>query len=173
MALHFDRTYHGITATPVSIEDVALGEILWAVTRAGIYGTAFFIITALFGLVTTWQALLSLPAIVLTGVLFGALGVLFTGYIKTIDLYSFYYTLFLTPLFLFSGIFFPLGALPPWARRAAWATPLFHCVELMRGPFSGRITGAWFLHLGWVLAVSAILLVWGIRRFRAAFASLN
>ncbi|MBD3334463.1 MAG: ABC transporter permease [Candidatus Eisenbacteria bacterium] len=173
VALHYDKTYHGITATPVSIEDVALGEIFWAVTRSIIYGTAFFTITLVFGLVETPLALLVFPIIVLTGFLFGALGVLFTGIIKIIDLYSFYYTLFLTPLFLFSGIFFPLDALPEWAQSAAWLTPLFHCVEMMRAAYQGSLSAEWGLHLAYVLVVAAVFLVLGIRRFRAAFIALN
>lgn len=173
VALHYDRTYHGITATPVSIEDVALGEILWGVTRSIIYGLAFMIVTVLFGLTTNPLALLAIPCIVLTGFLFGALGTLFTGIIKVIDLYSFYFTLFMTPLFLFSGIFFPLSGLPVWAQKGAWLTPLFHCVELVRGAYSGDIDGTWFVHLGWVVVVTLALLWLGIRRFRAAFVALN
>lgn len=173
VALHYDRTYHGITATPVSIEDVALGEILWSVTRAIIYGIAFMVVTMGFGLTPSLHVLLAIPCIVLTGFLFGALGTLFTGIIKVIDLYSFYFTLFITPLFLFSGIIFPLSRLPAWAQTAAWFTPLFHCVELMRGVYVGAPDGTWFLHLAWVVAVTFILLWLGIRRFRAAFIALN
>jgi lipooligosaccharide transport system permease protein len=171
--LRMDRTYHGITATPVSIEDVALGEILWAVTRAGIYGVAFLLVTAAFGLVHSFSVLLAVPAILLTGLLFASLGVLFTGIIKTIDLYSFYYTLFLTPLFLFSGIFFPLDRLPSWAAQVAWWTPLFHCVELMRGAYGGGFGLGWLGHLAWVVAASLLLLYAGIRSFRAGFLALN
>jgi lipooligosaccharide transport system permease protein len=152
---------------------VALGEIFWGVTRSLIYGTAFMIVTILFGLAGDPRVLLALPAIILTGFLFGAMGTLFTGIIKIIDLYSFYFTLFLTPLFLFSGIFFPLSALPAWAQKAAWITPLYHCVELVRGAYRGSIDGTWLIHLAWVVVVTLILLWLGIRRFRAAFVALN
>lgn len=173
VALHFDKTYHGITATPVSIEDVALGELFWGATRSAVYGIAFYVVTIAFGLVGNAASLLCLPVIVLTGFLFGAIGLFFTGTIKVIDLYSFYFTLFLTPLFLFSGIFFPVSALPAWAQTAAWFTPLFHCVELIRGAYAGEVGARWLLHLLWVASASGLFVWIGIRRLRKAFTALN
>jgi lipooligosaccharide transport system permease protein len=59
-------------------------------------------------------------------------GLSFTYYIKKIDFLSYYWTLFLTPMFMFSGIFFPLGRLPAWVQTLSWFMPLRHAVELMR-----------------------------------------
>ena len=130
--MHFGKTYDAITATPVNLEDAMMGEVLWAITRGIIYGVIFAVVIAGFGLLGGWGALMLLPVIVVTAWLFASIGLLFTSIIKVIDMYSFYYTLWLTPLFLFSGIFFPVSGLPEWAQVAAWFTPLYHCVNLAK-----------------------------------------
>ncbi|TNE43331.1 MAG: ABC transporter permease [Deltaproteobacteria bacterium] len=128
----FAKTYDAILTTPVHIEDIAMGEILWAVTRSLIYAVVFLLVIGLWGLVHTPWALLAIPAAMLVGALFAGIGLTFTALVPNIDMYSFYFTLFLTPLFLFSGIFFSLQDMPSWVQTVAWLTPLFHGVELMR-----------------------------------------
>jgi lipooligosaccharide transport system permease protein len=126
------RIYEAAVSTPLALEDVALGEALWGTTRAMIYGGAFVIIAIPFGVIHSWWALLTPFALALIGLLFAFLGLTFTYYIKKIDFLSYYWTLFLTPMFMFSGIFFPLGRLPSWVQTLAWFMPLRHAVELMR-----------------------------------------
>jgi lipooligosaccharide transport system permease protein len=165
--MHFGRTYEAVTAAPVNLEDALLGELLWAITRGAAYGSIFALVVAGFGLVPPARLLVLLPVIVLTAWLFAAVGLLYTSLIKVIDLFSFYYTLWLTPLFLFSGIFFPVSRLPEWARPLAWATPLFHCVGLSRDAVSGAWTGASLVHAGYVLAAASACSVAAIARMRA------
>jgi len=106
--LTFEKQYDAMLTTPIQPDDVLFGEILWAVSRAAVYGTTFFIVVALFGLAPLPRALLMLPVIPLAGLLFAAIGIAFSLRIPTIEVFSFYFTLFLTPLFLFSDVFFPL-----------------------------------------------------------------
>jgi lipooligosaccharide transport system permease protein len=162
--MHFGKTYEAITAAPVNLEDALLGELLWAMSRATVYGGIFALVVSGFGLVSPWKLPLLLPVIVLTGWLFGSLGLLFTSYIKVIDLYSFYFTLWVTPLFLFSGIFFPISRLPEWAQGLAWATPLFHCVSLAKGIVHGGLGGVSFVHLAYVVAVAFACTEMAMRR---------
>lgn len=150
------RTYDALMCTPVMVEEIAAGEILWATTRATLYGVIFLAVLVPFGLVNSWWALAVIPAVVLTGVFFAALGLTFTAVVTRIDLYSFYFTLFLTPLFLFSGIFYPISSMPVWVQKAAWCTPLFHSVQMMRdlvvtGPNLGTLVHGALLLAGALL----------------------
>lgn len=157
----FGKLYDAYLCTPAEIEDVQLGELLWAITRALIYGVGFLVVVGtmtLFGLpllTSPWALLLPL-ALALIGILFGLIGQLFTSLIKVIDLYSYYFTLFLTPLFLFSGIFFPVSRFP-LGEQIAWFTPLYHCVRLVRGLAQGPLMAEHLVSLAWILAVSAVL----------------
>ena len=106
--LTFEKAYDAMLTTPIEPDDVLCGEILWAITRAMIYGGCFFVILAVAGLAPFPQALLTLGVIPLAGLLFACIGIAFSLRVPTIDQFSVYFTLFLTPLFLFSDIFFPL-----------------------------------------------------------------
>ena len=170
--LNFEKQYDAMLTTPIQPDDVLVGEVLWATTRASIYGTCFFIVVALFGLVPLPSGLLVLPVIPLTGLLFAAIGIAFSLRIKTIDLYSFYFTLFLTPLFLFSDVFFPLEERLTGAWQwVAEALPLLHPVRLARSAFAGyaTLTVAW--DLAYILVVSTLLLLWARRAVRARLIS--
>jgi lipooligosaccharide transport system permease protein len=127
------RLYDAVLSTPVEVQDLVLGEVAWAATRALVYGTVFLVIVTAFGLVDSAWAVTTPLFLGLGGACFGMLGLTFTSLIKTMDWYSFYYTLFITPLFLFSGIFYPLDRLPDWVHVVAWFTPLYHLVKITRG----------------------------------------
>ena len=160
--LHFGRLYDAMVATRVNMEDVALGEILWAVTRSLLYGGIFLFGTLFFGVPITAYLLLAPLAIILIGFCFAAIGLTFTAVIPSIDYFSFYFTLFLTPLFLFSDIFFPVAdRFPDFLVVVARMTPLYHGVQLMRGIVNGELAGLipsilYLLLLGTALSVFAI-----------------
>ncbi|MBI4523767.1 MAG: ABC transporter permease [Deltaproteobacteria bacterium] len=152
--LTFEKAYDAMLTTPVEPDDILAGETLWAVTRACIYGGCFFFVLALFGLTPFPGALLALFVIPLTGLLFAAIGITFSLHIANIDLFSFYFTLFLTPLFLFSDIFFPIEErLPEAWLWLAELLPLLHPVRLARAAFRGEIS----LVIVWDLAYSVLL----------------
>ena len=127
------RLYDAVLTTPVEVEEIVAGEVAWAATRAVVYGTAFLLVVTAFGLVESAWAVLTPLFLVIGGACFGMLGLTFTALTPRIDLYSYYFTLFITPLFLFSGIFYPLDELPQWVTVVAWFTPLYHLVEITRG----------------------------------------
>ena len=158
--LNFEKTYESMLTTPVQPEDLLAGEVLWAVTRASIYGGCFFLVMAAAGLAPLPRSLWALPLVPLTGLLFAALGISFSLRIPSIDLFSFYFTLFLTPLFLFSDVFFPLQErLPPAWMPVAEALPLLHAVRLVRAAFRGTWPPTLLWDLGYIAAVSALLLL--------------
>ena len=151
--LHYDKMYAAMLTTPIEPQDIVAGEALWALVRAAIYGGAFVLVAAGFGLVPWPGGLYVLPVIALSGLLFAAIGLAFTLRIEDIDLFSFYFTLFLTPLFLFSDIFFPISErfTGPWLLIAE-ALPLLHPVRLARYAFYGPHGSS----------ASALMLAWDV-----------
>jgi lipooligosaccharide transport system permease protein len=160
------RLYDAVLTTPLEVSDLVLGEVAWAATRATIYGTVFTIVVALFGLVDSAWAVTMPAFLVLGGACFGMLGLAFTSSIPSMDWYSFYYTLFITPLFLFSGIFYPLDQLPDWVSVVAWCTPLYHLVEITRGLVLGPDALSLLGNVLWLLALTAALYVVPVRALR-------
>jgi lipooligosaccharide transport system permease protein len=165
--LVFEKTYDAMLTTPIEPDDVLVGEVLWAVTRAGIYGGCFFIVLMLFGLAPLPSSVWVILLIPLTGLLFAAIGLVFSLRIPNIDMFSFYFTLFLTPLFLFSDVFFPLKErLPgPWLWVAE-ALPLLHPVRLARASFNGEFSVTVLWDLAYTLGMSLLLLLWARRGVR-------
>ena len=164
--LHFAKLYDAFIATRANMEDVAFGELMWAVTRSLIYGGIFLLITLFFDTPLTWRLLLALPAIALIGFCFAAIGLAFTSMIPIIDVYSYYFTLFLTPSFLFSDIFFPVAdRFPPALVTIAQVTPLYRSVQLLRGIVMGDMSGAW-LDVSYLLAVGGALSAFAIVQMR-------
>jgi lipooligosaccharide transport system permease protein len=106
-------------------------------------------------------------AMAATAIMFALIGLTFTASIRNINYYGFYYTLWLTPLFLFSGIFFPLRDVAGGhGETIAWFTPLYHCVRLMRALAQGPLDWTHAISAIWILAVIAILSVIVPRRMR-------
>jgi lipooligosaccharide transport system permease protein len=170
--LEFDKAYDAMLTTPIQPDDVFAGELLWAITRSTLYGGIFFLVVALFGLAPMPHALLGLAVIPLTGLLFSAIGLAFTLRIPTIELFSFYFTLFLTPLFLFSDVFFPVDErLSGVWRAVAEVLPLLHPVRLARSAFRGDLGWIALWDLAYIFLLSGILLPWAFRSARRRLTS--
>lgn len=157
----YEKAYDAMLTTPLEPDDVLAGEVLWAITRASIYGGCFLLILMLFGLAPLPRSLLAIPLVPLAGLLFASLGVSFSLRLPSIDLFSFYFTLFLTPLFLFSDVFFPLKErLGPIGLWVAELLPLLHPVRIARSIFRGEASLISLWDLIYILGVSAVLLGW-------------
>jgi lipooligosaccharide transport system permease protein len=165
--LVFEKTYDAMLTTPIEPDDVLIGEVLWAVTRATIYGGCFYLVLTVFGLAPLPSSLWALLIIPLTGLLFAAVGIVFSLRIPNIDMFSFYFTLFLTPLFLFSDVFFPLKErlAGPWLWVAE-VLPLLHPVRLARAAFNGEFSVIVLWDLFYTLGTSSVLLLWARRIVR-------
>jgi lipooligosaccharide transport system permease protein len=151
------RNYEAMLSTPVSIRSILGGELAWAAFRIGTLASVFLVVLTLFGIVRSPAALLAIPFSVLVGVAFSACLIAFTATQKNDVGFSAIFRFVINPLFLFSGTFFPLTNLPEPLRAVAWATPLFHGVELIRGSILGQldVVGA-ALHLAYLLAMLGI-----------------
>jgi lipooligosaccharide transport system permease protein len=157
--MQFGKIYDAVMATPLSIEDVGVGELLWGTTRATIYGSVFLSITAAFGVVHSWLAVFAPVGVALSGMMFSVIGLTFTAVIPLIDYFAYYWTLFITPMFLFSGIFFPLSRLPDWAKTVAWFVPLRQAVNMMRALTLYGDPGAAIRAALWVAVLTAAIFV--------------
>jgi lipooligosaccharide transport system permease protein len=160
------KTYDAILATPVSLEDIVAGEILWGATKGLLSGTAMLLVMSLFGLVTSWWSVLALGLVFLIGLLFASLSMIVTARAPAYDFFSYYFTLAIAPMFLFSGIFFPVSNLPAWAQAFAWFLPLTHGVSASRALFAGRIGWSVAVDLLWLAAFFAIAFIVALRSIR-------
>jgi len=147
--MKFQRTFDAIIATPVNMEDVVAGEIFWGATRSLLTTLAILIVIAAFGLVHSPWALLTIPISVLAGLMFSSIALVVTSVAPTIYTFNYFFTLFITPMFFFSGVFFPLDAFSPTVQKLCWISPLTPVANLSRALVSGHPgDGAW-----WGLAI--------------------
>jgi len=152
----FQKTFDAILATPVNLDDLVAGELTWGATKSVIFGITIVIVIALFGLVESPRILLAIPFIFLGGLIFAELSVMFCAIVPGIDSFSYFYTLFMTPLFLFSGIFFPLDAMPRVVSLLAYFSPLYHLVNICRAFSAGSINTV-IGSMVWLVVVVALL----------------
>jgi lipooligosaccharide transport system permease protein len=128
----FQRTYDAILAAPVDVEELVTAEMLWIGLRAGIYGCFPLVVSMLFGLDPAWGMLLVPLFCVVTALGFAGFGIAVAASVAKIDQFNYVTTLFVTPLFLVAGTFFPIDQLPMGIRIASQLNPLHHLVELVR-----------------------------------------
>lgn len=153
--LRYAKTYEAILATPVSVGDVALGEIAWALIRGTLYAFGFLVVMGVLGLALSPLAVLALPAALLVGFAFAAVGMAVTTWVRSwqdFDLIQ----LAILPLFLFSATFYPVTTYPePIRTLVAW-TPLYQGVDLMRGLTTGVLSPAMLAHVAYLAAMGLI-----------------
>jgi len=151
--LRISHSYDAVLATPMSPTDLALGEIGWSIVRVGIYSVAFLIVMAGLGDVHSWMVIFCLPAAMLVSASFSAVGIAATTYMRTWQDFDLVMMIQM-PMFLFSGVFFPLTVYPGWLQLVVSLTPLYQGVALCRDFALGH------LHL-WMLFNVAYLLIMG------------
>jgi lipooligosaccharide transport system permease protein len=143
------RTFDAIISTPVNMEDVVTGEIFWGATRSLLTTGAILIVIAAFGLVHSFWALLTIPLSIAAGLMFSSIALAVTSIAPSIYTFNYFFTLFITPMFFFSGVFFPLDAFSPTVQKLCWVSPLTPVADLARALVSGNPgEGAW-----WGLAI--------------------
>jgi ABC-type polysaccharide/polyol phosphate export systems, permease component len=138
--LLWNRTFHAMYATPISARDITLGNLAFMAARLTLIATVFAAVIVLFGAATSPLIVLAIPAAVLTGMAFAAPIAAFSATQKTPEKFNALFRFVITPLFLFSGTFFPVSSLPPVLQSIAWLTPLYHGVSLTRGLSLGTIS---------------------------------
>ncbi|PKL62089.1 MAG: ABC transporter permease [Methanomicrobiales archaeon HGW-Methanomicrobiales-2] len=162
--MYYQKTFDAIIATPVSIDEVIAGEMLWGATRGMIYAALMLPVLLLFNVVTMPSSLLLIPFAFLAGLLFAGIAMCFTAITPSIDALNYPSFLFITPMFLFSGTFFPLDLLPqPIQYFALAALPLTHVVSINRAITLSAFSPFNLFNLAWIVVVTALFFVLAIR----------
>ncbi len=168
--MHVQKTWDGIMNAPVRLDDVLLAEMLWAAFKSLFTVSAILLVMMALGIVQSWKLWLAWPILLGVGVVFSCLALIFNALAKGYDFFTYYFTLFLTPMMFLSGVFFPLDNLPLLVQWVAHALPLTHAVALVRPLFLDQWpTQAW-LHVGVLVVYGSV--AWAIalhltrKRFR-------
>jgi len=153
--LKWGKTYEGILATPLGVRDVALGELIYALMRGGIYAAGFVVVMLAMGLIASWWAILAVPAAILVGAAFAAVGLIGVTFMRSWADFSLI-ELVTLPLFLFSATFVPLTDYPPAAQWIVPLTPLYHGVELLRALTLGTVSWATLVHVAYLAVMTLV-----------------
>lgn len=157
MRMEYEKIYDGILASPVSFREMMLGEVLWVSSKASAFSLIVVLVTAVFGLVQSWWALLVPLAGFATGAIYALMGMIVTSKVREISNFNFYMTGVLTPQFYFCGAVFPLEQLPVAFRAVCYLMPLTHVVELMRSCCLAHFHAGLIINilacLGWLIVL--------------------
>ena len=164
------KTYDGVLATPLGIRDVALGELIYALIRGGVYAVGFVVVMLAMGLVASWWALLAVPAAVLVGAAFAAVGLIGVTFMRSWADFSMI-ELVTLPLFLFSATFVPLSDYPAAAQWIVPLTPLYHGVELLRALTLGSVGWVTLVHVAYLAVMIVVGLAIADGRLRSSCSS--
>lgn len=157
--LHENRVYPSMITSPLTVDDLICGTLAWQATRAMLYGGTFLVVIAAFGLVHSFWSLLALPVLALAGVMFSAPALSMSALARAFEHLFYYITLVITPMYMFSGIFFPTTRLPQWVQDFIWLTPLYHTAHLVRGLVLGDVSLSLLADAGWMVAFTFIALL--------------
>ncbi|OPY09794.1 MAG: Inner membrane transport permease YadH [Syntrophaceae bacterium PtaB.Bin095] len=164
--MYYQKTFDAMMATPLSVDEIITGEIVWGAAKSVFSTMIMMAVISLFGLISYPSGLLLIPLAFVGGMAFGAIGMYFTGIVPHIDLFNLPFFLFITPMFLFSGTFFPVENLPPWAQYMAMALPLTHLTLLARSLCYSRFEGDMLWSLACLIAFGAIFFPLALRKMR-------
>ncbi len=150
--LKYEKLYDSVLATPMTVGDIALGEITWALVRGAFYAAMFLIVMVVMGLAHSAWAVAALPGAVLIGWAFAATGMAATCYMRSWQDFDFI-TMALVPMFLFSATFYPLAVYPRGLQIVVECTPLYQGVALLRGLILGAIGPGLFWNAAYLAAM--------------------
>lgn len=159
--MHVQKTWDAILNAPISLDDVVLAELIWAASKSFLSGLAILLVIWGLGLTASVLSLWVIPLVFLIGLTFGAMGLIVTALAPSYDFFMYYFTLFITPMAMLSGVFFPSDQLPAFLQALAGALPLSHAVLLVRPLLQGHVPSDIVLHL-------AVLAAYGVVSFYLA-----
>jgi len=161
--MEHQKVFASMILSPLTFNDIVLGEILWAMTKGLISGGTILLLSLAFGIGRPWPGLLGVFLILFCGFIFASLGMIVTSLARGYDSFNYYFTLFIAPMFFFSGIFYPVERLGRGFELVAWAFPLTHLVTLSRALMEGSGAAAVPADLLW-LTLFAGVTSWGAFR---------
>ncbi len=155
--LEFDKVYDGMLSAPITVNNLIVGEILFAGTKGLFYSSCILLVISLFGLVSLPMAFFAPIGGFLTGLMFASVSLLITSFVNTINHFNFYFTGLLTPMFFFSGIVFPLSNIPVQIRWLAYVFPLSHSTKIVRAFCLNKLSFDLFYDLIYIIAFILII----------------
>ncbi len=165
------RNYEAMLSTPLETRNLVVGELFWVSFRIGTLAAVFLVVLTIFGIVRSPFAVLAVPVAMLIGVAFSSCLYAFTATQRNDVGFSALFRFVINPLFLFSGTFFPLSRLPDAIEWIAWATPLYHGVQLVRGLVLDSLDlAAAPIHLAYLLVMLGVGVVLADRNLRRRMA---
>lgn len=166
-AVKWQRQYHAQLATPLRVRDVLLGHLFFMLVRLVVTVVPFWLVMVAFGLVSWPTGPLAVATAVLTGLAFGVPVAAYAVTAENDSSFALILRFGIIPMFLFSGVFFPVEQLPVWLQPVVWATPLWHGVELTRAAALGTDLGAWTVlgHTAYLLVVVGVGLAVAVRTY--------
>jgi lipooligosaccharide transport system permease protein len=168
--LHHEKTYEGVLATPMRVADIAFGEMLWAVARGSLYAATFIAVVFVTGLLSGTRmilspwALLAVPAALLASGAFSSLALFATTFVRRVQDFDTVMGLAVLPMFLFSGIFFPVSQLPGVVQWLVRLLPLYNAIEIVRSLTTGRIGWSILGHVLYLIAIGTVAFTIAMRR---------
>jgi len=160
--LRYSKAYDAMLASPMGAADVAVGEIAWAMLRGLIYSASFLLCLVVLGMAGSWWVLAALPACLLIGLAFAAVGMALTTYMRSWADFDWVPTVML-PLFLFSATFYPLSSYGDFGWIVQ-VSPLYHGAALVRGASLGIASWGMFVHVAVLVAMAVVGLSVAARR---------
>src|SRR6185369_16971413 len=164
--LTWQKTFHAMYATPITPRDIVVGNLVWIAVRLAMIATIFTVVMTVFGAAASPLIVLAIPSAVLTGMAFAAPIAAFSATQRTPEKFNAVFRFGITPLFLFSGTFFPISNLPAAIQPIAWLSPLWHGVELSRALALGTIGQAPELAIAHVAVLVTIVVLGTVWAFR-------
>ena len=159
--MHVQRTWEGIINAPIALDDVVFAEWIWCASKAVLSTLAILAVIMALGYGHTWLALWILPLGFLVGLVFGAFGLVMNAMAPGYDFFTYFFTLVLTPMLLFSGVYFPVDQMPAWLASIAHLLPLKHAIDMARPLMMGLVPTNVVLHV-------VVLLAYAVAAYYAA-----
>lgn len=160
------ETYEGMLATPLTVDDIVAGEMLWCATKGVISSSAILVVAFAMGAISDWRALLCLPLFLLVGFCFAGPALVVASVSRSFDFFAYYVTLVITPMFMLCGVFYPTTSLPEFLQGIVDYLPLTHAVQLVRPLAAGQPVDNVLVHV-------AVLAIYGAVGFYVAVVLLR
>lgn len=154
--MHVQKTWDAILNTPLNVDDILLGEYIWAASKSVLSGLAILVVIVLLGLADSILILWLIPLVAVIGLCFSGMALIMTAVSSSYDFFMYYFTLVITPMVLLCGVFFPISQLPAMLQDIAAILPLTHAIAIARPLVVGSVPSEILLHAG-VLFFYAII----------------
>lgn len=150
------QTYDAILATPLQVDDIVAGEMLWCATKSVLNTIPIMLVAAALGAIDQWTALAAIPVFFLVGLCFAGPAITMAAFAPSYDFFNYYTTLLITPMFIFSGVFYPVATLPAAAQAIVNILPLSHAIALIRPLVAGQPLTEPAIHVAVLLAYAVV-----------------